>query len=260
MKLIHIKTGLAKIHSPKLVFSISLGLLMFPSLLLAEDGTTHVNGNIVNERQQEARSDRRTDFTDKEKAQFRAFGEEMREKTKDMTPEERREYRQKRVAERMQDMSPEQREKIQARIEERKLRRQKAMRKKFQEMSPDERQAFREAHMAERMNNMSPEEREKFQVRMEKRKQIHDKIKDMSPEERKSFREAQIKEKMKGMTPTEKDAFRQRLKQWEGRRSERRSSRNGGMRSEGRGDRRGSRNGGMRSQGRGDRQNTRQHR
>ena len=99
MKLIHIKTGLAKIHSPKLVFSISLGLLMFPSLLLAEDGTTPVNEtmvheNIVSERQQQVRSagDRRADFTDKEKAELRAFREEMREKTKDMTPEQSREY------------------------------------------------------------------------------------------------------------------------------------------------------------------------
>ena len=59
MKLNYIKTGLAKIHSPKLVFSISLGLLMFPSILLAEDGTTKVDEHMVNERQQETRSDRR---------------------------------------------------------------------------------------------------------------------------------------------------------------------------------------------------------
>ncbi|MCK5667812.1 MAG: hypothetical protein KAI15_01910, partial [Gammaproteobacteria bacterium] len=101
MKLSYIKTGLAKIHSPKLVFSISLGLLTFPSILLAEDRATLVNGNMVNDRQQEARSDRRADFTDEERAEFRAFREEMREKTRDMTPQERRAYREKRVAERM---------------------------------------------------------------------------------------------------------------------------------------------------------------
>ena len=72
------------------------------------------------------------------------------------------------------------------------------------------------------------------QAGMQKRKRMHNKIKDMSPEERKSFKEARIEEKMKGMTPTQKDTFRQRLKQWEGRRSERRGSRNGGMHGQGR--------------------------
>jgi len=243
MKLNYIKTGLAKIHSPKLVFSISLGLLMFPSILLAEDRTTHVNENIVNERQQEARSDRRasdrrTDFTDEERAEFIAFREEMREKTKDMTPQERRAYREKRVAERMQNMSPEQREKVQARIQERRHMRQRQMREKFENMSPDERKAFREAHMDERMKNMSPEQKERFQADMQRRNRMHDKIKDMSHKERKSFKEARIKEKMKGMTPTQKDTFRQRLKQWEGRRIQRRGSRNGGMHGQGRQQRR----------------------
>ncbi len=259
MRFSYIKTSLAKIHSPKLVFSISLGLLMFPSLLLAEDGTPPVNETMVSEKmvnksQQEARSDRpasdrRTDFTDEEKVELRAFREEMREKTRDMTPQERRAYRQKRVAERMKDMSPERREKVQARMQERRHMRQRQMREKLRDMSPDERKAFREAHMTERMKNMSPQQKERFQAGMQRRIRMHDRIKDMSPEERRSFKETRIKEKMKGMTPTQKDTFRQRLKQWEGKRSERRGSRNGGMRSEGRSDRRGSRNGGMRSPG-----------
>ena len=138
----------------------------------------------------------------------------------------------------MKDMSPGQREKVQARMQERRHMRQRQMREKLKNMSPDERKAFREAHMTERMKSMSPKQKERFQAGMQRRIRMHDRIKDMSPEERRSFKETRIKEKMKGMTPTQKDTFRQRLKQWEGRRIQRRGSRNGGMHGQGRQQRR----------------------
>ena len=58
--------------------------------------------------------DQSNDLTDEQRADHREFRKEMREKTKDMTPEEKKQYRNKRISEKMEKMTPEERERFKA--------------------------------------------------------------------------------------------------------------------------------------------------
>jgi hypothetical protein len=117
----------------KKILSILLmgSFLTFTPQALATDGDTAATSNPSSESHK-----RWKDMTNEEKAAKKAA---MKEKLKNMSPEERAKFKEERRAkmkQRYENASPEQKEKMRARIKERRERRQELRNKKHEMPQP----------------------------------------------------------------------------------------------------------------------------
>jgi hypothetical protein len=103
---------------------------------------------------------------------------QMREKMKDMTPEEKGVYLRKQREERIAKMSPEEQQEHQMMMD------------MLRGMSPEEKRDFWKGIVDMRLARMTPEERKAFE---ERRRAMQERIKNMTPEERQKWHENMLR-------------------------------------------------------------------